>query len=227
MLFPLPSLLCWYLWCLLKMYSGFAKTQAIRQSIGTLLCPPATLHCRTACSVVPPDEQRQHRSSPRCTSQPSTAAWFHSTLYSRCASGMSKAPGSIKVSKPPQAPAPFVSPSQESEWCRKGVLGKRSTEDAARQSCSSFRGAWGGKTCWCCLSHRGWSRFRSGLALQNPTPLDCLYFTRLTCIHWQGARIERQLITYTATNIEGLENSAHKEQCNSPLHGAFYCISWW
>lgn len=142
MVFPLPSLLCWYLWCLLKMDSGFAKTQTIRQSIATLLCPPATLLCRTTCSVVHPDEQHYHRSS-CCTSQLGTAAWFHSMLYSRCASGMSKTLGSIKVSKPPQSPAPFVSFSHESERCHTGVLGKRSTEDAARQNCSSFRGETG------------------------------------------------------------------------------------
>lgn len=47
------------------------------------------------------------------------------------------------------------------------------------------------------------------LALQNTVPLDRLYFTELTCIHWQGARIEKHLLTFTVFNTVGLKKRVH------------------
>lgn len=171
MLFPTTSL--WYLWCLLKMDPGLWKNQDIKQSVVTLSCPSATLHCRTTylcrsiwTSSITSLFAHLHAILHSPAPKPDFPAWFIPAVPLGCR----KSPGASGFQSFPRFSAPFESVLKGSELCHTGVLGKHGTEHAAEQSCSSFQGDRGGEICWCRIQHTGWSWFRSTLQTSSPKP---------------------------------------------------------
>lgn len=143
------------------------------------------------------------------TSQPSNQAWFHSMVYSCCGSGMSKIPGNIRVSKASQALCTICEwvflrrASCATRGCSESIVGRMLHSRAAPASRVTEEEKFAGAA----FNTEGGAGFALPfrLLLQNPIPLDHLYFIPSTCIHWKDAGIEKRLLTSTVTNIVGLK----------------------
>lgn len=157
-------------------------------------------------------------------------AWSHSTVYSCCASGISKTPGSIRVSQPLYHPC-TVCESLKGEWAAPhGGAQKASCRGCRTAKLLCFKSDWRGKTCWCCIQHRGWSCFHSTpqtSALNSNPPWQSLFHS---VDLYLLARCKKREISVSihSHNYRGIKKEGvHNKYCNSLLHGAFYYISWW
>lgn len=117
-------------------------------------------------------------SSPCWTSQASTKAWFHSMVYSCCASGIPKTPGSTRVSQPLYHPCTVCESLKGERAVPHGGALKASYRGCCTAKPLCFKSDWGRKICWCCIQHRGWSCFHSTLqtsALNSNSPWQSLF----------------------------------------------------
>lgn len=100
-------------------------------------------------------------------SRPDFTAWFiHPVLL-----GCRKPPGEIRVSKPPYVLCTICESFKGERavphgGARKAWYGGRCIAELLY----SFTGDRGGKICWCCIQHRGWSWFRSTFQTSAPKP---------------------------------------------------------
>lgn len=106
--------------------------------------------------------------------------------------------------------------------------GARKAQDgaAAQRSCSGFKGDQVGKICWCCIQHRrrGWllPTLRAS-ALKPNFPWPSLFHS--VDLHPLATCKNREMSVSAQLQIQIKKEGAHKEHCNSLLHGAFYCVS--